>query len=57
MLPMKFILVTAIIVLLDRALADELRSRPQLLTGLKYAVVLLGLAPGVRDLLRIAFGV
>lgn len=57
MLPMKFILVTAIIVLLDRVLADEFRTREQLLIGLKYAVILLGLAPGVRDMMRIALGV
>jgi len=57
MLPLKFIIVTLVIVLLDVVLKDELSSRPQLALGLKYAVVVLGLAPGVRDMLRIALGV
>jgi len=57
MLPLKFLIVTAVIVLIDRVLKEDLESRPQLAMGLKYAVVLLGIGPGTRDLVRIALGV
>lgn len=57
MLPLKFAVVTAVVLILDRLLKDELSPRPQLAMGLKFAVVLLGLGPGTRDLVRIVLGV
>lgn len=57
MLPLKFAVVTAVVVLIDYVLQDDLKDRPEVAMGLKYAVVVLGLGPGVRDLVRVALGV
>ncbi len=57
MLLFKFILVLAVIVLLDILFKDELKPYPGLTMLMKFVVVFLGLAPGTRDAVRIALGV
>jgi uncharacterized membrane protein len=57
MLPLKFLVVTAVVYLLDVAYREELEETPTLGWLVKVAVLVLGLAPGMRDMLRIAMGV
>jgi uncharacterized membrane protein len=53
----KFVVVVAIVLIIDFWFRDELRSYPNLGNVMKFAIVFLGLAPGTRDALRIALGV
>ena len=53
---MKLLLVTVIIVLIDRSARDG-DEDPNLVGLVKLAVLVLGLAPGTRDLVRVAMGV
>lgn len=56
MFPLKFILIFLIIYILDVAYKNEIKNKT--LTGLiKICVFILGLAPGIRDMLRIGIGV
>ena len=56
MFPLKFVPVFLIVHILDITYKKELRDKT--LTGLiKICVFILGLAPGVRDMLRIGIGV
>jgi uncharacterized membrane protein len=57
MLPIKFLMVLAIVFIIDVLFKKELDTHPGLAMTMKFAVVFLGLAPGVRDTLRIALGV
>lgn len=54
---LKLFIVLPLIYLLDIALEKEFRGREELRLIIKMAVMLLGLAPGVRDMARIAMGV
>jgi len=54
--PLKFVLIFLIIYVLDIAYKNDLRDKT--LTGLiKICIFILGLAPGIRDMLRIGIGV
>lgn len=53
---MKLLLVGAIVVLLDRA-AEQGDEDPTLIGLVKLAVLILGLAPGTRSVVRVALGV
>jgi uncharacterized membrane protein len=57
MLPLKFLVVTAVVYLLDIAYREDLEETPVLGWLVKVAILVLGLAPGVRDMLRISMGV
>ena len=57
MLPLKFMVVTLAIYLLDVSLREDLKEAPNLAWLVKVAVLVLGLAPGMRDMLRLAMGV
>lgn len=53
---MKLLLVGGIIVLVDRA-AEQDEEDPDLIGLVKLAVLVLGLGPGLRDLVRVSLGV
>ncbi len=56
MFPLKFILIFLIIYILDITYKKEIKDKT--LTGLiKICVFILGMAPGIRDMLRIGIGV
>jgi len=56
MFPLKFILIFLVIYVLDITYKKEIKDKT--LTGLlKICVFILGLAPGIRDMLRIGVGV
>ena len=57
MLPLKFLVVTAVVYLLDIGYAEDLRDTPTLTWLVKVAIMVLGLAPGIRDTLRLVMGV
>lgn len=57
MIPMKLLLVAGIVYLLDVFEETDLELRAGLMNPIKFAIVFLGLAPGVRDLVRISLGV
>lgn len=53
----KFILIVAIILLLDIAYAENNEGYRNLINLLKIGIFILGFAPGTRDLLRVTMGV
>jgi len=53
----KFLMVLALIVVLDVLFKEDLAKYPYLGNIAKFGVVFLGLAPGVRDMVRISMGV
>lgn len=57
MLVLKLLVVSAVVYLLDVAFREDMERTPTLTWLVKVAVLVLGLAPGVRDMLRIAMGV
>jgi uncharacterized membrane protein len=57
MLPLKLLLVLLILCMIDVLYKEELRPYPNLGNIMKYAVIFLGLSPGMRDLTRISLGV
>ncbi|UCC93203.1 MAG: DUF63 family protein [Thermoplasmata archaeon] len=57
MLPLKFLVVVLVVYLMEVALREDLEETPNLAWLVKVAVMVLGLAPGMRDMLRLAMGV
>lgn len=57
MLPLKFVVVTFVVYLMEVAFKEDLEDSPNLSWLVKVAVMVLGLAPGMRDMLRLAMGV
>ena len=57
MLPLKFLVVVLVVYLMEVALKADLEDSPNLAWLVKVAVMVLGLAPGMRDMLRLAMGV
>jgi uncharacterized membrane protein len=57
MLPLKFLVVVLVVYLMEVALKADLEESPNLAWLVKVAVMVLGLAPGMRDMLRLAMGV
>ncbi len=57
MLPLKFAVVTFVVYLMEVAFKGDLEESPNLAWLVKVAVMVLGLAPGMRDMLRLAMGV
>ena len=57
MLPLKFAVVTFVVYLMEVAFREDLKDSPNLAWLVKVAVMVLGLAPGMRDMLRLAMGV
>ena len=57
MLLLKFLVITAVVYLLDIAYKEDLDRSPTLAWLVKVAVLVLGLAPGIRDALRLTMGV
>jgi len=57
MLPLKLLLVLLLVYLIDVLFKDELRPHPNMDNIMKFAIIFLGLSPGVRDLVRISLGV
>lgn len=53
----KFLLIIGIIYVLDIVYKDELGSQKRFVNLLKIGIFILGFAPGLRDLLRVAMGV
>lgn len=53
----KFLMVLALILVLDILFKEDLAKYPYLGNIVKFGVVFLGLAPGVRDMVRISMGV
>jgi len=53
----KFLLIIGIIYVLDIVYKDELVSQKRFVNLLKIGIFILGFAPGLRDLLRVAMGV
>lgn len=54
---LKFFLIIGIIYVLDIVYKDELESQKIFVNLLKIGIFILGFAPGLRDLLRVAMGV
>ena len=54
---LKLVLILSVVVVLDHLYKEELREYPRLTVLIKFAVITLGLAPGVRNTLRLAMGV
>ncbi len=54
---LKLVLIVVVILTMDHLYRRELREFPRLTTLLKFAIITLGLAPGVRNTLRLAMGV
>jgi len=57
MLPLKLFVVVLVVYLMDVAFRDDLKDSPNLAWLVRVAVMVLGLAPGMRDMLRLAMGV
>ncbi len=57
MYPLKLFLVVFVIYSLDIWFREELKDLPELKFLLQFAIITLGLAPGVRNMLRLAMGV
>lgn len=57
MLPLKLAVVTFVVYLMEVAFKEDLKDSPNLAWLVKVAVMVLGLAPGMRDMLRLAMGV
>jgi uncharacterized membrane protein len=57
MLLLKFVLILAIILMIDVLFKKDLEEYPGLGNIMKFAVIFLGIAPGIRDLVRITLGV
>lgn len=57
LLLVKFLIVLAVILLLDFLVKEEVSSHPNLANVMKFAIIFLGLSPGTRDAVRIALGV
>jgi len=57
MIPMKFLVVGLVIYILDVAFKDDTELNPRLVGLVKIAVLVLGMAPGCRDVLRLGLGV
>lgn len=53
----KFVIVIAIIYAMDIYLKKELKEKLTLANLIKFFILILGLAPGLRDMLRIAMGI
>jgi len=54
---LKIPLVILAIYILDIAYRDDFRENPDLMNLVKMGIIILGLAPGLRDALRMAMGV
>ena len=57
MLLLKFLVITMVVYLLDVAYKEDMDRSPTLAWLVKVAVLVLGLAPGIRDALRLTMGV
>ncbi len=57
MLLLKALVISAVVYLLDIAYREDLKESPTLGWLVKVAIMVLGLAPGIRDALRLAMGV
>jgi uncharacterized membrane protein len=57
LLVVKFVVVVAIVLVIDFWFREDLKPHPYLGNVMKFAMVFLGLAPGTRDAIRIALGV
>jgi len=57
MLLLKFLLVLVIVLLIDVLFRKDLEDHPGLGNVMKFAVIFLGMSPGIRDLVRISLGV
>lgn len=57
MFPLKLIVILLVIYVLDVELREELADNPPLVALIRATVLVLGLAPGLRDLGRLALGV
>ncbi len=53
----KFVIVIAIIYAMDIYLKKELKEKLTLANLIKFFILILGIAPGLRDMLRIAMGI
>jgi len=53
----KFVVIIAIIYAMDIYLKEELKEKLTLANLIKFFILILGLAPGLRDMLRIAMGI
>ena len=56
-LPIKLILACVIIYLIDISFREELKDYPNLRGIVKIVIIVLGLAPGTRDMLRTVMGI
>jgi uncharacterized membrane protein len=53
----KFLLIIAVIYIFDVLYKEELKNQRALVNFLKIGILILGLSPGLRDLLRVTMGV
>ena len=53
----KFVLIVVVIYIFDILYKEELKSHQALVNLLKIGILILGLSPGLRDLLRVTMGV
>ncbi len=56
-LPLKFALAIAIVYMIDISFKEELKDYPNLKVLIKIIIIVLGLAPGTRDMVRMVMGV
>ncbi len=54
---LKLILIVCFIYILDVTLREDLKELPAVTNLVKFTIIVLGLAPGVRNMLRLAMGV
>ncbi|HLE47690.1 MAG TPA: DUF63 family protein, partial [Candidatus Thermoplasmatota archaeon] len=57
MVPLKFLIVLAVVWLIDLGQHQETGMRQNLVGLVKLAIIMVGLSPGVRDAVRLAMGV
>jgi len=57
MFPLKAVVIVLAIYILDILLAEDFRKQPDMFFLIKFAIIVLGLAPAVRDVARLAMGV
>jgi len=56
MIVLKLVLICSVIYVIDIMFKDDLKSSPTLVGLVKLCVLVLGLAPGIRDAVRLAMG-
>ncbi|GEM_PF-699130 len=57
MMPFKFLIVMLVIYMIDVASKEEVKMYPNMVGLVKMAIIMLGIGPGIRNVVRLAMGV